>query len=86
VLTVELERLEATFALAGAASPDDLDLYQRAAGNLRRILEVVGIERRPRNVTYANGRSNDSGPAQVITDEMSEQEAAAAYAQTLKEY
>ena len=50
-LTVELERMEAVFALAGEAKPSDLDLYQRTAGNLRRLLESVGIERRPRNVT-----------------------------------
>ena len=54
VLTVELERLEAKFALADAASDSDLDLYQRAAGNLRRLLEAVGIQRRPRDVTPPN--------------------------------
>jgi hypothetical protein len=54
VLTVELERLEARFALAERASPEDLDLYQRAAGNLRRLLEAVGIQRRPRDVTPPN--------------------------------
>ncbi len=50
-LTVELERLEAVFAVAGEASPDQLDLYQRTAGNLRRLLEAVGLQRRARNVT-----------------------------------
>src|SRR5689334_13287246 len=35
-LTVELERLEAKFAI-GKGSDSDLDLYQRAAGNLRRL-------------------------------------------------
>jgi hypothetical protein len=50
-LTVELERLEATFALAGQASADDLDLYQRTAGNLRRLLEAVGIQRQARDIT-----------------------------------
>ena len=54
VLTVELERLEARFALAEQASPEDLDLYQRTAGNLRRLLEAVGIQRRPRDVTPPN--------------------------------
>jgi hypothetical protein len=39
---VELERLEAKFATAGAANDLDLDLYQRTAGNLRRLLEAVG--------------------------------------------
>ncbi len=50
-LTVELERLETKFALAGEASAEDLDLYQRTAGNLRRLLEAIGIQRRPRDVT-----------------------------------
>jgi hypothetical protein len=51
VLTVELERMERQFALAGEASPDDLDTYARVAGNLRRLLEAVGLQRRARNVT-----------------------------------
>jgi hypothetical protein len=50
VLTVELERLEAKFAAANEASDTDLDLYQRTAGNLRRLLEAVGIARRPRDI------------------------------------
>ena len=50
VMTVELERLEAKFAAAGGASERDLDLYIRAAGNLRRLLETVGLKRRPRDV------------------------------------
>jgi len=51
VLTVELERLEKKFALANAATDNDLDLYQRTAGNLRRLLEGIGLKRRPRDVT-----------------------------------
>ena len=51
VMTVELERLETKFAGAGEALADDLDLYQRTAGNLRRLLEAVGLKRRPRDVT-----------------------------------
>jgi hypothetical protein len=31
--------------------PDDLDLYQRTASTLRRLLEAVGIQRRQRDVT-----------------------------------
>jgi hypothetical protein len=46
VMTVELERLEAKFAAAGGASERDLDLYIRAAGNLRRLLETIGLQRR----------------------------------------
>ena len=51
VMTVELERLEVKFALDEQASPEDLDLYQRTAGNLRRLLEAVGLQRRPRDVS-----------------------------------
>jgi hypothetical protein len=50
-LTVELERLESRFAQAGEADAADLDLYQRTAGNLRRLLEAVGLERVARDVT-----------------------------------
>jgi hypothetical protein len=57
VLTTELERLEAKFAEAGEASPFDLDLYQRTAGGLRRLLEAVGLERRLRDVTNPVPRS-----------------------------
>jgi len=49
-MTVELERLETKFALAGEASERDLDLYIRAAGNLRRLLEAIGLQRRQREV------------------------------------
>jgi hypothetical protein len=51
VMTVELERLEAKFATSGAAGDSDLDLYQRTAGNLRRLLEAVGLQRRPRDIS-----------------------------------
>ena len=51
VLTAELENLETRFATAGSATADDLDLYLRASNNLRRLLEAVGLQRRPRNVT-----------------------------------
>ena len=49
-LTVELERLEARFATAGEASTADLETYQRCANSLRRLLEAVGLQRRPKNV------------------------------------
>lgn len=51
VLTTELERLEVKFAEADAASPEQLDLYQRTANSLRRLLESVGLERRARDVS-----------------------------------
>jgi hypothetical protein len=50
MLTVELEQLEARFAQVGQASADSLDLYQRTAGNLRRLLEAVGLQRRQKTV------------------------------------
>ena len=50
VLTVELERLEARFAVEDA-SKEDLDLYSRVAGNHRRLLETLGLKRVPRDVT-----------------------------------
>ena len=56
VLIVELERLERQFALAGEADPEMLELYGRVAGNMRRMLEAVGLERCSRTVT-ANARA-----------------------------
>jgi hypothetical protein len=50
VLTTELERVEVRFA-TNTATNDDLDLYQRTAGNLRRLLEAVGLKRVPRDIT-----------------------------------
>src|SRR5262249_37777099 len=50
-LTIELERLEAKFSASGAARDADLDMYQRCSNTLRRLLETVGIHRRPRDVT-----------------------------------
>ena len=45
VMTVELlERMEAIFAVAGEAKPEQLDLYQRTAANLRRLLEAIGLQ------------------------------------------
>ena len=51
VLSVELERLEGAFAVAGAVDPETLDLYGRVAGNLRRLLEAIGLQRRPRDTS-----------------------------------
>jgi hypothetical protein len=50
-LTVELERMEVVFAVAGEAEPGQLDLYQRTANSLRRMLESIGIKRVPKDVT-----------------------------------
>jgi len=54
-LTVELERFEVKFAQAGEADPGDLEVYQRCANTLRRLLEAICSGtlqyRRPRDVT-----------------------------------
>ncbi|MCJ2087133.1 hypothetical protein MKK88_14225 [Methylobacterium sp. E-005] len=52
-LTVELERMEERFATGGEADADALDLYSRTSGNLRRLLEAIGLTRRAREVTPA---------------------------------
>ena len=49
-LTVELERMERNFAL-GYAKAEDIDLYQRAANTLKRLLMAVGLKRRARPVS-----------------------------------
>ena len=53
-LTVELERLELGFATDGESSAAQLDLYQRTANSLRRLLESVGLKRRARDITPPN--------------------------------
>jgi hypothetical protein len=50
VLITELERREQKFALSEGATDEQLDTYARVAGNLRRLLESVGLQRRPREV------------------------------------
>lgn len=72
-MTVELERLEAKFALAGEADANELDLYSRIAANLRRQLESVGLERRAKQVTTKSVREiidevNSENNDAVITD------------------
>jgi hypothetical protein len=44
VISTELEMLEAKFAASGQSSPKDFNLYQRGCGNLRRLLESVGLD------------------------------------------
>lgn len=47
-LETELEMLEGQLSLGKGA---DLDLYNRLSGNLRRILESLGLERKAQDVT-----------------------------------
>jgi hypothetical protein len=51
-LIVALERLETKFAeQEDGGSPNQLDQYQRLSNTLRRLLESVGLKRRPRDIT-----------------------------------
>jgi hypothetical protein len=54
-LTIEAERLEKRFALSDAADPDDIDVYGRITGHLRRTLDAIGMKRRPRQVGESLG-------------------------------
>jgi hypothetical protein len=72
-LTVVLEQFETKFANAGEASGNELDDYQRAAGNLRRLLEAIGIKgRRAVDVTPRSLRAQ----LQLEADAAAEVEAA----------
>jgi hypothetical protein len=71
VLTTELEILEARFATNGSASATDLDLYTRAAGNLRRMLETIGIKRDP-------SRARDVTPLEDVVKRLDDAEKVAA--------
>jgi hypothetical protein len=56
MLELQLEMLESRFAKNdGMASGNDLDMYQRVSGGLRRLLESVGLNegRKTRNVTLS---------------------------------
>lgn len=55
VLAVQTEQFESKFAEANSkgktVSREDLDLYQRLANSMRRLLESVGLERVARDIT-----------------------------------
>lgn len=51
VMTVELETMEATFAMTGSATPEQLSLYSTVSNSLRRLLETIGLGRRAKDVT-----------------------------------
>jgi hypothetical protein len=53
-MTVELEHLELKFLQQGEATPNQLLLYGRTSNTLRRLLESLGLRRRPRDVTPAD--------------------------------
>lgn len=55
VLAVQTEQFESKFAEANSkgnvVSREDLDLYQRLANSMRRLLESVGLDRVARDIT-----------------------------------
>ena len=53
MLTLQLERMEHHWATTndGEASSKQIETYQRVANSLRRLLESLGLRRRPRDVT-----------------------------------
>lgn len=59
-LTLETERMELRFALAGGAKPEELDVYQRLLNSIRRTFDALDAsERTPRlrDVTPRAGRN-----------------------------
>lgn len=50
-LQAELERYDRLFATNEEATMEELALYGSTADRLRRLLEAIGIQRRPRDVT-----------------------------------
>jgi hypothetical protein len=55
-LIIELERREAMFAQVGAADNEALAIYQTTVNTLRRTLESLGLQRRPRDVSPTLGQ------------------------------
>jgi hypothetical protein len=51
-LTLQLELMDRQFAESEKLAPTaDLEVYQRCSNSLRRLLESLGLRRRPRDVT-----------------------------------
>jgi hypothetical protein len=48
-----MEKLEERFAQNGGATVDELDLYQRLANSMRRLLQALGLQRRAKSVNGA---------------------------------
>jgi hypothetical protein len=52
MMILQLELMESKWQENnGEASPRQLEVYQRVSGGLRRLLETLGIQRRPRDVS-----------------------------------
>lgn len=70
MLTLQLELMDQRWAANdGAATSQELEVYQLTTGALRRVLESVGLKRRPRDVTpdlraYLRQRSDSTREGQ----------------------
>ena len=51
VITIEMERRETEFALAGHIPDDQFALHLTASNAMRRLCESIGLRRRPRDAT-----------------------------------
>ena len=72
-LIVECENLEDGFASAGSATESQLKVYQMVSNTLRRLLETLGLKRRPKDVTpvpslaeYIASQSTKAEDAEVV--------------------
>jgi hypothetical protein len=72
-LMVELERLEERFAIAGEATLNELEVYQRCSNTAARLLKTVGLQRRMKTVqSFGNLLREDAERQQIIDAEASE--------------
>jgi hypothetical protein len=63
VMEIELERIEAKLAVQSNPSDKTIDLYQRTAGGLRRLLESRGSKRVARDVSPSLNKLMDEAKA-----------------------
>jgi len=66
-LMVELERLEERFAIAGEATLNELEVYQRCSNTAARLLKTVGLQRRMKTVQSFGNLLREDAERQQIT-------------------
>jgi hypothetical protein len=73
VIIIELERMEKDFALSeDAPGIPELEIYQRLSNTMRRLLEAVGLQRRPRDISpphlrqYLHARAELTGESNTV--------------------
>jgi hypothetical protein len=77
MMAVELEAMEERFSERGEAAPSALDLYIRASGNQRRLLETLGLQRRARDITPFAARQSSMPLRKELDAEIVEEAPAA---------